>query len=65
MKNNVYIGDRTPIVANGRLYEFGHYTKTGCVIYKKGEFATKEPLKFKLDEIHLPTTEELKTLNWG
>lgn len=57
------IGNRTPVIVNDKLYEFGHYIKSGCVVYEKGEFGDKKQHHFKLDEIHLPTSEELRTSN--
>lgn len=50
-----YIGNRTPVIAGDKLYEFGHYTKHGCVVYEMGEYCDKKPIHFKVDEIHVPT----------
>lgn len=60
MENNTYIGARTPVIVNGKLYEFGHYTGSGCVVYEIGEFASKHPNHFRLEEIHLPAREKLE-----
>ena len=59
MKNETYIGDRTPVIANGRLFEFGHYTKNGCIVYESGKFVDKKPYFFNLNQVHVPTREEL------
>jgi len=60
MENNTYIGARTPVIANGKLYEFGYYTGSGCVVCEIGEFNSKHPNHFRLEEIHVPTRKELE-----
>jgi len=60
MENNTYIGARTPVIVNSKLYEFGYYTGNSCVVYEIGEFNSKHPNYFRLKEIHVPTREELE-----
>lgn len=47
------------------LYEFGYYTKYGCVVYKQGERNMQDAKAFKLDEIQLATPEDIKKHWYG
>lgn len=47
------------------LYEFGYYTKTGCVVYKQGERNMQDSYAFKVDNIKLATEEDKKLYYWG
>jgi hypothetical protein len=47
------------------LYEFGYYTKYGCVVYNKGERNMQDSHAFKLDQVQLATFEDENTLTWG
>lgn len=47
------------------LYEFGYYTKNGCVVYKKGERNMQDALAFDITKIRKATDEEIKEIGWG
>ena len=47
------------------LYEFGYYTKHGCVVYNKGECNMQDAHAFELDQIRIATREDLNELFWG
>lgn len=48
------------------LYEFGYYTKNGCVVYIKGERNMQDSYAFKLDQIRkADLKEDLKNYTWG
>jgi hypothetical protein len=47
------------------LYEFGYYTKSGCVVYKEGERNMQDSYAFKLDHIRLASKEDLKQFSYG
>jgi hypothetical protein len=47
------------------LYEFGYYTKDGCVVYNHGECSMQDAHAFKLDQIRVATPEDMKEQYWG
>ena len=47
------------------LYEFGYYTKEGCVVYNQGERNMQDAHAFKLHQIRVATQEDLKEHFWG
>lgn len=47
------------------LYEFGYYTKNGCVVYKKGERNMQDSRAFKLEQIRFATDSDMKKYFWG
>jgi hypothetical protein len=47
------------------LYEFGYYTKYGCVVYKKGECNMQDSYAFKLKQVRVATDKDLKKEYWG
>lgn len=47
------------------LYEFGYYTKHGCVVYNKGECNMQDSHAFKLDQIRIATGIDLTNYSWG
>ena len=47
------------------LYEFGYYTKFGCVVYIKGESNMQDSYSFKLDQIRVATPEDIRDYFWG
>jgi hypothetical protein len=47
------------------LYDFGYYTKTGCIVYNHDETRAQDMHEFKRDEVRPATKEEEETLNWG
>jgi hypothetical protein len=46
------------------LYEFGYYTKYGCVVYNQGESNMQDSHAFKLNEIRLATDEDKRNQFW-
>jgi hypothetical protein len=47
------------------LYDFGYYTKNGCVVYNHGECNMQDSGAFKLYQIRRATSEDMKNLTWG
>jgi len=47
------------------LYEFGYYTKYGCVVYIKGERNMQDSYSFKEKQIRLATQKDIKNLSYG
>lgn len=47
------------------LYEFGYYTKKGCVVYNQGEHSMQDAHSFTLEEVELATPEDIKNHYWG
>jgi hypothetical protein len=47
------------------LYEFGYYTKYGCVVYQKGERSMQDSCAFKMKQIRVATPDDLKKFHWG
>jgi hypothetical protein len=47
------------------LYEFGYYTKSGCVVYIQGERNMQDSCAFKLDQVKLATKEDIKNNFYG
>jgi hypothetical protein len=47
------------------LYEFGYYTRYGCVVYNKGERNMQDSSAFKLYQVRRATEEDLRTHFWG
>lgn len=71
-----YLEEETPIIATYGyndvlkkpfefLYEFGYYTKIGCVVYNHGECNMQDAHLFKLDQIRVATPEDLNKYSWG
>jgi len=48
-----------------RLYEFGYYTISGCVVYKQGECNMQDASAFKMNQIKIATPEEIEGNLWG
>lgn len=47
------------------LFEFGYYTKYGCVVYKQGERNMQDSYAFKLKQIKFATDEDKRKYFWG
>lgn len=47
------------------LYEFGYYTKYGCVVYRRGERNMQDSYAFKMKQIRVATKEDLDNKYWG
>jgi hypothetical protein len=47
------------------LYDFGYYTKYGCVVYNHGERNMQDSSAFKMFQIRLATKEDMKKYYWG
>lgn len=47
------------------LYEFGYYTKYGCVVYNRGECNMQDAHAFTLDQIKLAEPNEIAELYYG
>lgn len=47
------------------LYDFGYYTKNGCVVYNHGECNMQDSSAFKLYQIRRATSEDMKKYTWG
>lgn len=41
-------------------YDFGYYTKTGCVVYNEGEHNMQDSHHFELEQVRLATEEDKK-----
>ena len=48
-----------------RLYEFGYYTISGCVVYKQGECNMQDASAFKMNQISIATPKEIAEELWG
>jgi len=47
------------------LYEFGYYTKYGCVVYQKGERNMQDSCAFKMNQIRVATQDDMNEFAWG
>lgn len=47
------------------LYEFGYYTKTGCVVYIRGERNMQDSYAFDLKQVKVATKRDLRKVPWG
>lgn len=47
------------------LYEFGYYTKNGCVVYIQGERNMQDSYAFKLNQIRRASAKDLSEYYWG
>lgn len=47
------------------LYEFGYYTKNGCVVYIKGCCNMQDSYAFKMKQIRPANSIDLREQYWG
>ena len=47
------------------LYEFGYYTKYGCVVYNEGERNMQDSHAFRIHQVHLATEKDKEEYYWG
>lgn len=47
------------------LYDFGYYTKYGCVVYNHGECNMQDAHAFREGEVREATEEDLRSEIWG
>ena len=43
-----------------RVYDFGYYSKSGCIVYETGERNMQDAPGFNLNQIRLATEEEIE-----
>jgi hypothetical protein len=47
------------------LYDFGYYTKFGCVVYNHGERNMQDASAFKLSQVRRAIEKDKEELFWG